>query len=348
MHGRAYGSKRGDETNMIIRRAKINELNELRDFYNANWGCKHAIINLKAFVDYYFVNGEYLNFVVARYTDGSEIVSACGYVLSNSTNNPDAWTTLWLTKKGASSNIGLQIVNYLAAEMGFRTLATNNAKQNTLVLYKFLGYATAKMDHFYRLSSKENYDVAIIKNREILPYETTQYSIQQFNNPQELLNVFDPSNLTNGNPYKDINYIIKRFFDFPFYNYLVFGILDEGSCCNSIIVFRKAAINSTSVLRIVDLIGRYDDFAKIGHCIQWLLQSLGCEYVDFYCYGIAPEILAKAGFSKRNEGDGNIIPNYLEPYAPINAEHYFFVNMADNFVMFKADGDQDRPNIELI
>ena len=333
---------------MIIRRAKIDELYELRDFYNAYWGGKHAIINVKAFIDYYFVNGDYLNFVVARETEGSEIISACGYVLSNSTSSPDAWTTLWLTKKGVGSNIGLQIVNYMSTQMGFRTLTTNNAKPNTLVLYEFLGFKTAKMEHFYRLSNKKTYDVAIIQNHEILPYETTQYTIKQFHNPQELISVFDSAKLAIGNPYKDMDYIVKRFYKFPFYNYLVFGIIDEQSHCNSIIALRKVDVNYTSVLRVVDLIGRYEDLAKIGHYMQQLLDNYGCEYVDFYCYGIDSEILSRAGFSKRTEADGNIIPNYLEPYASINKEYYFFFNREDDFVMFKADGDQDRLNIELI
>ena len=30
-----------------------------------------------------------------------------------------------------------------------------------------------------------------------------------------------------------------------------------------------------------------------------------------------------------------------------NTEYYYFTNQPDGFVLFKADGDQDRPNLPL-
>ena len=333
---------------MIIRRARLNELAELRHFYNTHWGYKHAIINIKTYVDFYFIDGEYLNFIIARYTEDSEIISACGYVLSNSTGSPDVWTTLWLTKRGVVESIGLQIVDFMANKMGFRSLSTNKAEQNTLILYRFLGYETAVMDHYYRLSDKSSYSVAIIERRVILPYEATGYSLVQLKEPQQLLDMFDDSILANNVPHKDLNYIIKRYYEFPFYYYYVYGILDEQRHCRSIVVIRKVEINYTSVLRVVDLIGNYEDFAQIGHCVQDLLNKFGCEYIDFYCYGLPPEILNRAGFLKRTGTDVNIIPGYLEPYVPKNIEYYFFCNRMDGFTMFKADGDQDRLYIDIL
>ena len=45
-------------------------------------------------------------------------------------------------------------------------------------------------------------------------------------------------------------------------------------------------------------------------------------------------------------GDGCIIPNYLTPPVHENTEYYYFTNKPENFVLFKADGDQDRPNLK--
>lgn len=53
-----------------------------------------------------------------------------------------------------------------------------------------------------------------------------------------------------------------------------------------------------------------------------------------------------AGFTERVEGDGCIIPNYLTPPVHENTEYYYFTNKPENFVLFKADGDQDRPNLK--
>ncbi len=56
--------------------------------------------------------------------------------------------------------------------------------------------------------------------------------------------------------------------------------------------------------------------------------------------------LAGRRFTERVEGDGCIIPNHLTPPLHENTEYYYFTNKPENFVMFKADGDQDRPNLK--
>ena len=62
--------------------------------------------------------------------------------------------------------------------------------------------------------------------------------------------------------------------------------------------------------------------------------------------GIPAEIWQAAGFTERVEGDGCVIPNYLTPPLRENTEYYYFTSKPENFVLFKADGDQDRPNLK--
>ena len=58
-------------------------------------------------------------------------------------------------------------------------------------------------------------------------------------------------------------------------------------------------------------------------------------------------MLFRSGFCARTEDDLNIIPNYLTPPLCENTEYYFFTSEPAAFTMFKADGDQDRPNIRV-
>ena len=71
----------------------------------------------------------------------------------------------------------------------------------------------------------------------------------------------------------------------------------------------------------------------------------GAEYLDCYNAGIPAAVWAAAGLTERREDDGVIIPNYLTPPLQQNTEYYYFTNQPDGFVLFKADGDQDRPNL---
>lgn len=116
---------------------------------------------------------------------------------------------------------------------------------------------------------------------------------------------------------------------------------------SALLVTRTVPVNGTCVLRIVDYIGAPGQFALLGNAIDALLQEAGAEYAECYCYGISPEMFAAAGFCERVENDANVIPNYLTPPLYENTEYYFFTSDAERFTMFKADGDQDKPNIVL-
>ncbi len=45
-----------------------------------------------------------------------------------------------------------------------------------------------------------------------------------------------------------------------------------------------------------------------------------------------------------DEADTNIIPNHFEPFEQRNIDIHFFTSQMEHFRMFKADGDQERPN----
>ena len=99
------------------------------------------------------------------------------------------------------------------------------------------------------------------------------------------------------------------------------------------------------VLRLVDYIGPDALLPRLGAALDALLQSSGAEYIDCYCAGIPAELWAAAGFAQRCIGDGVTIPNYLNPPLLANTEYYYFTSAPEGCVLFKADGDQDRPNL---
>ena len=75
------------------------------------------------------------------------------------------------------------------------------------------------------------------------------------------------------------------------------------------------------------------------------IDSCSYEFIDFYCYGIAHQYLKKAGFSLLSQEDGNIIPNYFEPFERENVKIRIVVAHWPSFHLSRGDGDQDRPSI---
>ncbi|MBD8952935.1 MAG: hypothetical protein EGR85_10430, partial [Subdoligranulum sp.] len=100
------------------------------------------------------------------------------------------------------------------------------------------------------------------------------------------------------------------------------------------------------VVRLVDFIGEDAVLPRLGGALDAVLNRVGGEYMDCYNAGIPAEVWQAAGFTERLEGDGSVIPNYLTPPLLENTEYYYFTNKPENFVLFKADGDQDRPNLK--
>jgi hypothetical protein len=113
----------------------------------------------------------------------------------------------------------------------------------------------------------------------------------------------------------------------------------------SIFVTRKQYVNKFSCFNIVDV---YGDLSKIGDISSELSNYLSiheAEYIDCINYGIDENIFFKLGFIKHNDKNSNILPLYFEPFFKKNVEiDYAIVSDLDNYVIFKADADQDRPN----
>jgi hypothetical protein len=98
-------------------------------------------------------------------------------------------------------------------------------------------------------------------------------------------------------------------------------------------------------MRIIDFSGDSSILAYIGKSIRRLLIKEDLEYIDFWQYGIDDSLLKKSGFSLVN--DQIIIPNLFEPFVNKNGKIAAAFKLAEKnqpFYIFKADGDQDRPN----
>ena len=96
------------------------------------------------------------------------------------------------------------------------------------------------------------------------------------------------------------------------------------------------------VLRIVDYIGDETLISGTNDFFTDRLLEDDLEYVDFYEYGLTRDYILQAGFSDRYESE-NIIPQYFDPFEQRNVDMWSFY-CTEGTRIFKADGDQDRPN----
>ena len=113
-------------------------------------------------------------------------------------------------------------------------------------------------------------------------------------------------------------------------------------------IVRRCGDGIQDCIRIVDYIGRIIYMSEVKNQIQEYLQTNLLEYIDFVEVGLEAKELIEAGFVNRKHYDDVIVPNYFEPFLQenIDLDYAFKTVVADSKpIFFKADADQDRPNV---
>ncbi len=326
-----------------FRLAQPGEENRVIEFINSNFDWKLPLVNRPEYFDFYYHNSEALQFAVAE-EDGQWLAIA-GYILANRAQNPDLWVSIWVAAPG-HNGVGLELMDALPRLTGARVVACNNIRPKTMAFYRFLGWHADRVPHYYRLAKQDAYRLASVQDPTILP-AGGDLTLDTVSTVTRLRGLGMPP--TPHTPAKDLWYLTRRYFGFPHLAYQVYSVCEKGKLL-AYLVTRVADTapgtpGNVRVLRIVDFIGADEVLPRIGGAIDRLMKDAGVEYAECYCWGIPAEIFAAAGFCERKEGSCNIIPNYLTPPLYENTEYYFFTNQPEGFVLFKADGDQDRPNL---
>lgn len=316
-------------------------------FMHAHWGQPHPLVELPQQFDYYYKSKDgSLRFALAY--SGKTLAAIAGYIPANSGAKPDVWVSIWVADP-AVRGAGLELMQAMPKLLGCRTLCCNNIRPKTRAFYHFLCYQTGQMQHWYRLAEKAECKIAQgCKAETAKPKGGAKLTLLK--TPGELKNSgFKPPEAAN--PLKDEEYIIKRYFNYPGWQYRLYAAEIAGrKNASALVALRLADVTEENgekigtVLRVVDYIGEADFFAQLGTALNALLKESDAEYMDCYCAGLPEKAFEEAGFTMRIEGGEEVIPHYLDPISRENIEYYYFTNNSENFTMFRADGDQDRPN----
>ena len=324
--------------------ADCDDKKRIIEFLDLNWGEKHPLVHIEDFFNYYYcTNNNFINFAIAEDKNTKEIQAICGFIPCNK-NSTDIWVSIWCSNKNKGSmGVGLELMSKMQELTNANNISCNNIRPETIPFYNFLGYTAKRIPHYYLLNNNMEYKIAKIENKTLIK-SIINKKISLI--PITSINEIDNFNINEfKKPQKDLWHIKRRYFNFPYKKYQLFFCVENNKKI-AILVIEHIKVNDSSVLRIVDFIGDENIFAQLNLALNSLLNTYNSEYIDCYMYGYSNDTFNKCGFIERVEGDVNIIPNYLEPPLYKNIEYYFFTNNTDNFTMWKADGDQNRPNIK--
>ena len=329
-----------------LRLARPDEQGRVLAFINEHFDWRLPVVNRPEWFRFYFQSGDALQFALAE--QKGKLAAVAGYILASRGPGPDVWVSVWVARKGCNG-AGLELMAALPGLLGARVVACNNIRPETVALYRFLGWHAGRVGHYYRLADRPAYHLAQVARKHILPVsgDLTLDTVRSVTRLEGLGMPFSPHT-----PAKDVWYMARRYFAFDYYRYQVWSA-SEGGRLLAYLVTRLAdtcsgRADAPKALRIVDYIGPDEVLPRLGSAIDGLLARSGAEYADCYCAGVPADVLRAAGFCERAEDDANVIPTYLEPPLYQNIEYYYFTNQPEGFVLFKADGDQDRPNLPAL
>lgn len=340
--------------NYVIRSATFEDGGNIRDFIHLYWRTDHPLAHNERLFDFQYesntING--YNFILAETEESKELCGILGFIPTYRYDiflmgEKDYWGALVMVRADKrKSGLGKKIWNYFCSVHHYSSFAAIGVSDYGLRFLQREGFSFGTLNHYYLLNNsfvefQIASGVSVNKKKNLLVNE--RWEIEHINklsdSDLEITSVY--------RPLKTVGFFINRYDEHPFYDYSYLLIRCDKKLV-VILVIRKINLNGSSVLRIIDCLGSLDGLPCLDNEFQKILNEESAEYIDFLNYGIDVSTFFQMGFSLL-EADGQvIIPNYFEPFERKNIQLTFLCQSPFPYVVFKGDGDQDRPNNFLL
>lgn len=327
---------------MEIRKVKSCEYDLLKSFLAQHWKKDHALVKSKGLLDYQHLQGEYYNYYALF--DNQQIVGLAGFIplskFDAALNDKDAWGAIWKITDGYDG-YGLDILEEMLDKEATHSFGAIGISAIAKQFYTLCKWKISYLSHYYIANSKLD-AFSIGKN-------LVTHKEQNGNDDWNVKVINDITNIqcpeAYYSPYKSKNFFIEKYSKHPIYKYIYWGIYHKEELV-SLWVVRRIIVNNSSIYRIVDVLGILDGIPCMRREIEAILRTESCEYVDILNHGINEGVFNTIGFDKLDIDKGDtILPNYFEPFVPDNVKIELAYKAKGEYVVFKGDADQDRPNM---
>ena len=338
-----------------IRLATIDDVDAIMDFIRREWNENHILAsNRELFLWQYgcteYGNNRDINVLLMTSRSNGEVVGMQGFVRYSEKRECSQISTA-IIKISSQVKIPMAGVELIKRQTGFTgssgCFASGVNPKTILPIYdKLFKHKTGIMQQYYVLNTGiTEYKIADIKKNLTSAYTDAGYSLSYIETMEELKRRFEIERCYDRLPVKSEQYFKKRYFEHPIYQYMVYEIINSNKHCVGVIFTREICVNEAKILRIVDYRGNLRELGYIGNCLDGLMVDNGYEYIDLMASDLDETMMKRSGFVLLTSEDPNIIPNHFEPFERKNIRIYYHQSV--DVVIFKADGDQDRPNVNI-
>ena len=322
-----------------VRFARFEDIPSIMKFIDIYWRKNHILSIDRKLFDWQYVNNNKVSIVLGINEEG--IQGMLGYVPYGNGDDKDIVLALWKANN-TEPFLGIKLLVFLQKNENYRTMFCNGINMaTTKQIYEAMGLQTGCLKQWYRLNKKDHYKFGRINNDKV-PLVKKDLDLVRIKSVEQMDRLFDFSKEDKKSvPYKNREYVIKRYFEHPSYCYEVFGVSNKENI-DGLLVLRIQEYGEAKIFRFVDFIGDYELISRITYALDELMSVENIEYVDMYETGLDETMLMNGGWLPVADS-GNIIPNYFAPYEERNIDIYY-CSGDPNIVIFRGDGDQDRPS----
>lgn len=333
----------------VLRVCHKHDAERIRLFINSQWRENHPLALSLQLLEWQHLTQSTYHFFVAEENGIDEFAALLGFIPTwqydeELRTSGDCWAAIWkvashITKGGG---LGFALLRKLLAQSEVKSFAAIGISSDANSQFGALGFTMVdKLEHYYLQNpSIDEYKIAVFNTTLPSSPMISGFSLKKIPNLSSGISLQHAYR-----PLKTIPYIINRYQRHPIYTYEFYGAYDPLARLVAIFVCRDVSEAGATCVRIVDIFGDISSVPSLYHPWLEILRTKKAEYVDVLNYGIAPEHFVRMGFNRLEHDDcAVIVPNYFEPFVRKNVKIEAAVKADYDYVIFKGDGDQDRPN----
>jgi hypothetical protein len=341
-------AKTSSDPRLILRFGDNADVSIVSRFIDEHWKQGHVLSRDRELFEYMYLEKDgRLNFVIAFDPQSNEVIAILGYIPTDVLHSRIS-LSMWKSRPDAhlrKYKAGLALLRFLIDELKPVSIYSCGINVDTRDVYHFLGYVCDVMNH-HVIVNNEIAEFKIIKNPPVASFyshssESAASSLAVIKSDEELRNA--ASKLEFVETLKDIDYLCHRYLNHPRFKYEVREVLLNDKTVG-ILFFRRFFANDRSCIRIIDVVGAE---ICLKSAIRPLAQEMtinGDEYIDLLSWGLDGGELNEAGFLNCRDFTDCVAPDYFSPFSQTTVDRWLFTNLPETEIIYKGDGDQDRPN----
>tara|TARA_Y100000768_G_C23936437_1_gene662808 strand:+ start:184 stop:1206 length:1023 start_codon:yes stop_codon:yes gene_type:complete len=332
-----------------IRFAKISERNSIMSFIENYWSKDHILAHDHTLFDFQHLDNDRLNYVIALDTEGM-IVGILGYIsYGYKKENHDIALALWKVIPNLSDPLlGVKLIQFLQDNLNARYIHCVGVTKSVLGIYKYLGFNEGMLNHYAAFNKNcKNFKIAIPPSRiKALPKKCTYDFNQIASLDTSLKKLYKSEFYMEKIPYKTKEFFIKRYSRHPYFSY-IFHEVTLKDVFKGFVVSREVKHDGGIALRIIEAVSQNENIANIINDFATILENSDYEYLDVYASGLDENTLTSKSFEKISDSANIIVPEYFQPFEMKNIDIYYVTTSKKTTILFKGDGDQDRPSLKM-